>query len=286
MPILKGVRVPTAEQRRELAEFVRGRRERRTPAEVGLPLVGRRRTPGLRREEVATLAGVSVTWYTWLEQARDIRVSRQVLGSLSRALGLDPVERAHLYRLSGELPPPDAAPGLSRAEAQFQMLLDHLDPSPAFIANARFDILAWNRGAALFYGDLGRFPTADRNVLWLMFTSSDIRALSEDWEQEAAYTVALFRAGTGEHVLDPSVSSLIARVSAASDDFRRLWARQDLAPFVPESRILLHPALGRVELEYLKLRAVNDDRTLVAYLAPPGSSLEAELAKLVADQPA
>ncbi|MFI5915885.1 helix-turn-helix transcriptional regulator [Dactylosporangium sp. NPDC051541] len=275
---------PSGSQRRkELAAFVRSRRERRRPDQAGLVVAGRRRTPGLRREEVAMLAGVSVTWYTWLEQARDIRVSRPVLAGLGRALGLDDVERTHLYRLAGEVPP--GAPAAGELPAQYRLLLDQLDPSPALLANHRFDILAWNRAATLFYGDLTRFPRHRRNVLWLMFTEPDIQAISDDFAHESAYTVALFRAHTAEGVLDPGVAALIDELSAASPPFAALWRRGDLAPFVPQIRALRHPRLGRVELEYVKMRAVGTDATLVAYLAAPGSTTAARLAGLVADQP-
>jgi transcriptional regulator with XRE-family HTH domain len=280
---MDGASMSTPQRRQELAMFVRSRRERRSPSQAGVPEAGRRRTPGLRREEVAMLSGVSVTWYTWLEQARDIHVSRQVLASLSRALGLDPVESAHLYRLAGEVPPSPHPPG--ELPAQYRLLLDQLDPNPAFLVNRRFDIVAWNRGATLFYGDLHRVPPRHRNVLWLTFTDPDIRAVVDDFAQESAYTVALFRAQTADGVLDPDIASLIDEVSAASPEFDELWRRRDLAPFVPEIRALRHPRLGRVELEYIKMHAVGSNTTLVAYLAPRDSDVAAQLAKLVADQP-
>lgn len=273
----------TAEQRKELAEFVRSRRERRKPEDAGVPVVGHRRTPGLRREEVATIAGVSVTWYTWLEQAREIRVSRQVLGSLAKALGLDPVERAHLFRLADEVPPSEAA-SLSRTELphQYELLLTHLDPNPAFIVNRRFDIVAWNRGCALFFGDLAGLPTARRNVLWLTFTSPEVRALSEHWEEEASLTLALFRTQVGEGVLEPDIVALVAELAEASQEFARLWQRKEVAPFVPKARTVRHPLLGEITLEYVKMHVAGDDKTVVAYLASPGSESANQLEKLVA----
>ncbi len=276
--------VSTDQQRRELATFIRSRRERRTPREAGLTEVGRRRTPGLRREEVATIAGVSITWYTWLEQAREIKVSRQVLGSLGRALGLDEVETAHLFRLAGEVPPTSTLPSQPVLPPQYQMLLRQLDPNPAYIVNRRFDILAWNRGCESLLGELTCFPPGRRNVLWLTFTSPEFRRMSENWEQDAAYTVALFRAQCGEGVLQPEVAELVADVAAHSEEFSRLWQLRDLAPFVPQRRPVNHPRLGRIELEYLKMHAAGDDKTLVAFLAPHGSALYRRLAELV-DQP-
>jgi hypothetical protein len=270
------------QQRRELAEFLRNRRERRSPADLGLPAGGRRRTPGLRREEVAAIAGLSVTWYTWLEQAREIRVSRQVLSSLVDVLGLDGVETAHLFRLAGEVPPQESALARDELAPQYELLLAQLDPSPAFIVNRRLDILAWNRGCGVLYSELPHLPTMRRNILWLTFMSADIRKMSDSWEEDAAQTVALFRAQSGEGVLAPEVVALIEDVQAASPEFRRLWQRRDLATFTPTSRKMHHPKLGPVELEYIKMHAAGDDITLVAYIAAPGSDLARQLAALIA----
>jgi transcriptional regulator with XRE-family HTH domain len=273
----------TPEQRRELAAFIRNRRERRRPEDAGLPVFGhRRRTPGLRREEVAMLAGLSITWYTWLEQAREINVSRQVLGSLAPALGLDPVERDHLFRLAGEVPPGDGPvrPGLPR---QYELLLTHLNPNPTFIVNRRFDLVAWNEGFALLWGDVGAVPAERRNVLWLTFTSPELRAMSTDWEQEAAHTVALFRTQVGEHLLDPDVVALLRELERASPDFGRLWGRKELTPFVPGPRTVNHPRLGSVEFEYVKMHVAGDDKTLVSFLVAPGSETERKLRALLGE---
>lgn len=273
----------TSEQRRELAEFIRSRRERRRPEDAGLPVAGhRRRTPGLRREEVATLAGLSITWYTWLEQAREINVSRQVLGSLAPALGLDPVERDHLFRLAGEVPPGDG-PGRAELPRQYELLLTHLNPNPTFIVNRRFDLVAWNEGFGLLHGDLAAVPPERRNVLWMTFTSPELKAMSENWEEEAAHTVALFRTQVGEHVLDADVVALLRELEAASPDFGRLWGRKELTPFVPGPRTVRHPRLGRIEFEYVKMHVAGDDKTLVSFLVAPGSETERRLRGLIAE---
>ncbi|MFI0898651.1 helix-turn-helix transcriptional regulator [Streptomyces sp. NPDC020983] len=275
----------SAEQRRELAEFIRSRRERRKPEDAGLPVVGQRRTPGLRREEVATLAGLSITWYTWLEQGREINVSRQVLGSLVPALGLDTAERDHLYRLAGEVPPAGPAagpPAPSGIPRPYELLLAHLDPNPSFVVNRRFDVLAWNAGCELVLGDLAALPPERRNILWLTFTSPEARAVSLDWEEEAAQTLGLFRAQVGEHILDPDVVDLLRGLERASADFGRLWRRKDLSPYVPKPRTITHPLLGTATFEYAKMHIANDDKTVVSYLAPPGSDLDRRLREAVA----
>ncbi|GAA2106774.1 helix-turn-helix transcriptional regulator [Kitasatospora saccharophila] len=274
------------QRRQELAAFLRSRRERRTPEAAGLPGTGRRRTPGLRREELAALAGVSASWYTWLEQGRRIRVSRQVLAGLSGALGLDQVEHAHLFRLADEVPPgaqPGAPDGAAdRLSANYRLLLDQLDPNPAFMTGPRFDVLAWNLGQQALFGGFDQVAPADRNMLWLMFMSPELRAVHEDWEQEAAHAVALFRSQAGDRLLRPEYAALVARLREASPEFRALWERHDLVGYTPRSRTFVHPRYGRLTLDYVKLHAADGEPTLVAHLLPPGSAVAAEIARLVA----
>ncbi len=274
-----------AERRQELGAFLRSRRERRRPQDVGLPVGTRRKTPGLRREEVATLAGVSVTWYTWLEQAREIRASRQILGSLVDVLGLDARETAHLFDLAGEATPA-AAPDLAEVPRAYRLLLDQLEPNPAYLVNRRFDLLAWNRGAAALYPDLERFPAERRNILWLTFTAPAARALSEDWERDAAHAVGVFRAQLGQGVLDASITALVTALEGESEQFRRLWQGRDVATYVPAGWTLNHPRLGRIVCEYAKLHTADDGRTLVAFLAEPGSELSRRFTEAIAPDPA
>lgn len=271
-----------SEQRRlELAEFLRNRRARRKPADVGLLAAGRRRTPGLRREELAELAGISATWYTWLEQAREIRASRRVLERLARVLALDPAEQAHLFRLAGEVPPQARAAAPHGTLLPYEILVAQLDPSPAFLTNRRLDLIMGNRGFELCYGDLSGLPHHERNLLWLTFTSPALRALSADWELDAAHLVAQFRARLGDGLAEPEAVALVARLKAASADFRRLWEPIEVAPCLPRLRVMNHPQLGRVEWETLEMTAVGGDATLQAHLARPGSDLQRRLADLV-----
>ncbi|WP_326837337.1 helix-turn-helix domain-containing protein [Amycolatopsis rhabdoformis] len=157
-------------RRQELGSFLRSRRERLSPEQVGLPLTGRRRTPGLRREEVAHLAGMGVTWYPWLEQGRDIKVSEQVLAAIATTLRLDPYERSHLYTLAGH-PEPPTERDCAAIPSIVLTMLRHLEPIPATVFNARFDLLACNRTYEQLVGGLEQVPFEDRNLLLLMFTS-------------------------------------------------------------------------------------------------------------------
>ncbi|MET9292463.1 helix-turn-helix transcriptional regulator [Streptomyces sp. NPDC003077] len=214
-------------RRAELAAFLRSRRERTMPEQVGLPRGRRRRTPGLRREEVAQLATVGVTWYTWLEQGRDIHVSPQVLSSIARALMLDRAERNHLFALAGAADPePDrSCTGLPEGTLQ---LLDQLGPYPAVIQNTRFDLLAYNRSYGRLLCDLDAVPPEERNCLWLAFTHPDWRAAITDWDETVRLLVARFRASTAGNVSEPAAKALVARLAEVSEDFRRIWARHEV----------------------------------------------------------
>jgi transcriptional regulator with XRE-family HTH domain len=183
-------------RRKELAGFLRSRRERIAPEQVGLPPAARRRTPGLRREEVATLAGVGVTWYTWLEQGRDINASPQVLNAVARTLLLDQHERDHLFRLA-DVPDGDGPGDCAALPPTAQLLLDQLEPFPACIRNARYDLLAYNRAFDQLMGPLASLPFEERNSLWRMFTSERCRSATLDWEEGTRRMVAEYRGGGG-----------------------------------------------------------------------------------------
>jgi transcriptional regulator with XRE-family HTH domain len=239
-------------RRRELAAFLRSRRERIGPEEVGLPPAPRRRTPGLRREEVATLAGVGVTWYTWLEQGRDINVSPQVLDAVSRTLLLDPHERTHLFRLA------DVPDGIIERECPatspaVQVLLDKLVPYPACVRNGRYDVLAFNSAYEQLVGRLRDVPFEDRNTLWCMFTSARSRAAIVDWDEAARRLVAEYRAAMAEHISEPAWKCLVTRLSKASPEFAELWERHEVAPQQNRTKRWLHPQVGLLQLNYTHL---------------------------------
>ena len=206
-------------RRGELAAFLRSRRERITPEDVGLPGGHRRRTAGLRREEVAQLAGVGVTWYTWLEQGRPIRASVQVLEAVARTLRLDTVERQHLFRLA-EVPDaatPDHDGQLLRP--QIQAILDGLSPMPASVVTERFDILAWNAAYAVLLPRTIEGPAAERNTLLACFAKADCCSAIENRADQRAAMVAQLRAAYGHHVGDPAWTSFIRRMEAVSPAF-------------------------------------------------------------------
>ncbi|GGK87800.1 transcriptional regulator [Sphaerisporangium melleum] len=275
----------TDQQRRALASFLRSRRERLSPKKAGIQQTyGRRRTCGLRREELASLAGVSVTWYTWLEQARRIRVSRQVLSSLGRALQLDDLETAHLFRLAGESPPSAGHPcSKEDIHVQYLTFLDALDPLPAVICNHRFDVLAWNHGFSVLFPHFEQLPIEERNTLLMTFEERT-RTMYSDWDQHAMQTVALFRAQNAENLVQPEYVDLITGLEARSPEFRDLWRRMDLETGGPALRTLDHPSLGRLHIGYVKLALINTDATLIVHQPVLNPHLLAQLRELVEER--
>ncbi|GAA0998745.1 helix-turn-helix transcriptional regulator [Streptomyces rhizosphaericus] len=214
-------------RRGELAAFLRSRRERITPEQVGLPRGRRRRTPGLRREEVAQLSTVGVTWYTWLEQGRDIHVSAQVLDAIARALLLDRSERAHLFALAGAIDPTPASECTGIPQS-LQLMLERLEPFPACVQNSRFDLLAYNRSYRLLMCDLDQVAPEDRNCLWLAFTNDEWRSSLVDRDETIRLMAAKFRAVMAEHVAEPAWKAMVKRLEEVSPEFREIWARHEV----------------------------------------------------------
>ncbi|MFJ9695460.1 helix-turn-helix transcriptional regulator [Kitasatospora sp. NPDC101183] len=240
---------PGEARRHELAAFLRSRRERIAPEQVGLPMTGRRRTPGLRREEVAQLAAVGVTWYTWLEQGRDIQVSTQVLDAVARALLLDPSERAHLFTLAGA-EDPAAVKMCSSVTAGVRLLMEQMEPYPAVVINSRYDVLAHNRTYPNIVGDLEQLPPENRNLMWLAFTPSHFREVLIDYRTERLGMVARFRSGMADHGAEPVWKVLLTRLRKASPDFDEAWQRHEvMLPGNGVKRFAV-PDLGVLRCEY------------------------------------
>jgi transcriptional regulator with XRE-family HTH domain len=266
-------------QRRDLANFLRSHRETLDPARVGIPPGGRRRTPGLRREEVALLAGVSVTWYTWLEQARDINVSRSVLGSVARALRLDETETAYVFTLAGLPAPPKASTAPPVADDMLRRLTMTLDPNPAYVLTRWWDVLAYNHAYSALAGGLDDMPKAQRNVLWLMFTDAALRRLIVDWEDEASRLAAQLRRQIANYPKDSRGRLLADALTDSSEDFRRIWAMNSVAKFHTARKRMKHPKIGRIELDYVKLQSAGEDQQVVVFL-PADESTTRKLASL------
>jgi transcriptional regulator with XRE-family HTH domain len=264
------------DRRAELSEFLRTRRARLKPQDVGLPDFGRhRRVPGLRREELAQLAGVSVAYYTRLEQGNGRNVSAEVLDSIARALRLTDAEHAHLTHLAK--PKQQRGRG-SAARAQqpvrvaLLQLLEQIDTVPAYVSGRRSDILAWNRMAAALFGDWGRLPAQERNWARLVFLNPEYRELFADWDQKASDMVSFLRMDAGRHPDDPRLSALVGELSVKSEEFRRLWATHDVKEKSHGVKRMRHPLAGELTLSFETFRLVDDEeQSLVTYHAEPGS---------------
>ncbi|MBO0780061.1 MAG: helix-turn-helix domain-containing protein [Ktedonobacteraceae bacterium] len=236
------------QRRATLGEFLRTRRARLSPAQVGLPEGMRRRTPGLRREEVAVAAGVSTTWYTYLEQGRDIHVSHNVLECIAEALHLNQDERRHLFLLAE---PSTSAPPLLPDEAlppAYQLVLDGLEGYPAYIRGRRMDILAWNKAARIVFGDFAMMPDGERNILWLLFTETPFRRLFVDHEGLAQEMVEIFRETATRYLGAPWLDEFVDALSRVSPEFRQSWKGHNVRrkAYGTVARELLHPELGRL----------------------------------------
>lgn len=255
-----------AARRREFGDFLRSRRQRLSPAKVGLPDGFRRRTPGLRREEVALLAGVGTTWYTWLEQGRDVRASPEVLSALADALRLDPAERRHLFVLN-DRPPPEMRPaGPERIEEPLQRMLASLTSQPAYVLGRRWDVLAWNRAATVLFGDYAELDGDRRNIMHLVFADERHRRLLVDWDDLASVSLAMFRADSARYAGDPDFERLIATLKRASPAFRAWWPRHDVLRLLASQKRIEHPIGGRMVFEYTTFSVTDQpDLKLVVY---------------------
>jgi len=263
-------------QREELGSFLRSRREATTPVSVGLEPGPRRRTPGLRREELALLAGLSVTWYTWLEQGRDIAVSRQVMNSLARVLQLPPGERAHLFTLAGLAVPADASP-VPELDPLLARLVEEFLPKPAYVMNQWWDLLAYNAAYADFLGGLDHRPPAERNILWITFTESRGTGIFLDWAAEARSLVGQFRSHLAHHPDDPRGQELLHVMQASDPKFAELWDQHLVSGFTSSRKCLVHPELGQLQLDYVKLGVADDDHLAMIVFLPADAETTAAL---------
>jgi transcriptional regulator with XRE-family HTH domain len=270
--------LPDAVRRREMAAFLRNRRERLTPHQVGLPITGRRRTPGLRREEVAQLAGVGVTWYTWLEQGRDIRPSEQVLGAVARTLQLDPYESAHLFTLAG-LPARPSQKDCNAVPPGAAALLDKIDPWPALVANARTDILAYNRGYNWLLGDVDELPFEERNTMLQCFLGRWEQRMP-DWPAHKARAVAQLRAAMADRMSDPNWKALVKRLRRESADFEALWSQHDVTAPRNWTKRFLHPDVGLLQFHTTYLWLTPSPEIRLAGYTPADAETADKLAAL------
>lgn len=267
--------------RDELAAFLRARRARVSPRDAGLAVTGRRRTPGLRRQEVAQLAGMSVDYYIRLEQARGPNPSQQVLSALARALLLSADERDYLFRMAGEAPPARVRPSREITPG-IRHLLDGMPATPGYVVDAAYNILAWNRLGAHFIGDLA--GSADRNMIRWMFRRPPADSIwsEADFVRFTRSLVADLRANYARYPGDPQIEGLVTEMLALSPQFAEMWAAHEIEVRGPMLKRVSHPQAGPLEFECQVLHIAETGQRLIAYCAASGSATEAAFAQLAA----
>ncbi|WP_194814263.1 helix-turn-helix transcriptional regulator [Nocardia sp. XZ_19_385] len=264
-------------RREQLRDFLRARRARIAPADIGLPVVGRRRTPGLRREEVAMRAGVGVSWYTWLEQGRDITVSGEVLDAVARALLLSAAERAHLYLLAGLNPPVATPVSGHEVSAEVLHLLDAWGQRPAVLRDRFWNILACNDTARVVFG----FDGGPQNCLRTFFVNPRYRAMHEVWAAAAPAVVGAYRADAAHFPGDSEFERVVTELSAASPEFKELWERHEVAAPVQAVNAMRHPEVGELYFETTTLTvAHHPEWSMILYNPQEGTETAGRLERL------
>ncbi len=239
-PVVADPGTVTTTLRQELAHFVRSRREALTPTRSG----GRRRVKGLRREEVAEAAGISVAWYTWIEQAREVNLSDETLEGLSRALCLQPQERSHLFELAGSTAPVAESGEVDSVLPSIRLMLESMHPNPSYVLDLNWNVLAWNESADALFG-FSALPVERRNYVWICFATPEFRDLFTRWEEVARCTIAHFRSDSVGSVEDPTWLARIEELNDASSEFREWWPLHNVAWPHSTRKELRAPHLGQ-----------------------------------------
>jgi transcriptional regulator with XRE-family HTH domain len=268
-------------QRKEIANFLKSKRDRLKPEMVGLRASGRRRTPGLRREEVAMLARISPEWYTWLEQARNIRPSQDTLEKIAHALKLEPGETEYLLLLSGYQASATISRKISPISPQLQRVLDRLECTPAYVLGRRGDILGWNDSANIMAGNIAEFKGIERNCLWQIFLGP-VRKMLLDWEEQTQAEVARFRADQAQYANPtcPWVEELVETLKTDSPEFNKLWQQYDVKDWHTDIRHLQHPVYGLLSFEHSAFKIADRnyaDLKLITYVPLPGTDTLSKL---------
>jgi transcriptional regulator with XRE-family HTH domain len=277
--------MPPGEQRQELGAFLRARRAALRPEDVGLPKgVSRRRTPGLRREELAQLAGISVSWYTRLEQGKDVQLSAKAVARVAQALQLTAAQREYFLALARGEPLGVQSAATESVSVTLRDVLEAQGENPAYLIDARLNLLAWNRAAISIFGfaeDLAAAPEEERNLLWLIFTD-DARTWLVDRERHAKLLLAQFRDASRHLVNDPWYGRFVERLQQRSQEFADWWSRYDVERVQEAQKVIEHPAVGRLTLRQTVLQVVDDSRALylILYTPAPDTDTGEKLQKL------
>lgn len=268
---------------KELADFLKTRRAKIMPSQVGLLSTTRRRTPGLRREEVAQLAGIGLTWYTWLEQGRPIHVSVSVIESLSKVLLLDKNERIHLYLLANQPLPADVPEYQSVVSPALQHVLDSLIFCPSLVTDQRCNVIAWNKEANLLFGDFAEMNSRERNIVWAMFTNKKYKQLFSDWNLYAKHLLGGFRATCGQYIEDSWLVQFIDDLKMQSAEFKSWWSLHEIESTSEKFKKLHHPTVGILDFEVSNFDVLdNMGLKLIVHVPLPETDTAAKI-KLLLD---
>lgn len=267
----------------ELADFLKTRRAKVLPSQIGLPVGTRRRTPGLRREEVAQLTGIGLTWYTWLEQARPIHVSASVIENLSKALLLNNEERIHLYRLANQPLPADISEYHTTVSPTLQQVLDSLTFCPALVMDHQFNVIAWNNAACVVFKAFDQSNIRERNLLWAMFTDAKNKQLFVNWEQYAKGLLGRFRSACGQYIEDSWFSQFVDDLSQESPEFRQWWPLHDIHNESEFYKNLNHPIAGLLDFQINNFEVSgNTGLKMIVHVPLPESDTAAKMNALMA----
>ncbi|MDR1486869.1 MAG: helix-turn-helix transcriptional regulator [Deltaproteobacteria bacterium] len=258
---------------KELGDFLKTRRAKILPSQVGLPESPRRRAPGLRREELAYLSGIGVTWYTWLEQGRHIKVSAQVLENLSRVLLLDRQETLHLYTLAQQTPPTYFPDRDQTVNPMLQHVLDSLEFSPAVIVDMRSNVIAWNNAMAKILLDFSKMTPSRRNMLWNFFTDEQYKKMFDNWALIARSAIAQFRSTCGKYIDDPWIMEFVNDLRRESREFDLWWSLHEVKSEPETINVYSHPTLGQLSFEHTKFN-ISGNANLMMVIHTPTSETD------------
>lgn len=263
----------------QLSQFLKSCRARISPADVGLPEPDRRRTPGLRREDVAALSGVSVTWYTWLEQGREVRVSAAVLERISATLRLSSDEREYLFEMAQNRPPPLVPGHVEEVSPSVRRMLDAL-AIPALVMTMRWDVVAWNDMVTKCFRDYSALPPEQRNLLKILFTSPDYQTDAEEYEAMARRLLAKLRVDYSQFPEDPGLEALISELSDSCPIFRKLWGSPEVSGRSEGVNVIRHPRLGGISFEHTSYVPEGTPTLRVVIFAPKDADSAAKVERL------
>lgn len=271
-------------RKKQLGEFLKSRRQKLSPESLGLPTSIRRRTKGLRREEVAMLSGVSVSWYTWLEQGRDIHVSNEVLSSLSKVLKLSDDEETYLLSLAeNDVAKQFQTTEINQVNPIFQSIMNDLKTSPSMILDIKWNVIAWNKATEVSIFDFSKVPSSERNCVWLMFTNTEYMSHFENWEYEAQGLLARFRSASEAYMEDTWFVQFVSKLKEKNSNFASWWSIYEIAKEENREKVIINKTVGKLVFEHTSFTS-DDNSLLKLYINTPtkDSLTEQKMKSLIA----